>query len=195
MENKEIPFFRRLAEVGKKMKILIFVVSGFLAVSILSAEDIKNSAIAETLSAENVEKSTAVTEGRKSFLGDIKDYPMESAENAENKSEEKEKPEITPPPVYPAFGGMKNSPAFSRKAGGGVTTLAELRKIQNMEMVKLKKNQRKEIEALEKNADPKNLFESKKVCVKMKARHRKEIRELKNNHKEEIKEFKKAHPQ
>ncbi|MCK5357383.1 MAG: hypothetical protein KAJ48_03215 [Elusimicrobiales bacterium] len=121
------------------MRILIFAVSCFLAISILNAEDIK--------------KST----GTKAAI-------VKSSSSAKV---------------------MEGDNAAKGKIEAEVSTLRELRKKQNMEIVELKKAQKKELAGLEGN------FKNR---IKMKSDHRKMIRNLKLKHRQAQMEFKKAHP-
>ncbi len=128
------------------MKTLIFIISCFLTVAILNAEDVEKPAVTKAAVVVKSSSPAKVAMGRNVVKGKIK---------------------------------------------AEISTLRELRRIQNMKTVELKKSQNKEIEALEKNADFENSHKFRKARKKMKSEHKKVLRELKAMHKKNQKEFKK----
>ena len=162
------------------MKILMFIVSIFLTVSVLSAGDIEKStdtgAVFELIScgAEGQDACVSSETEKPSFLKYIKDQfvkfggkePSQPGEKEKAKNNKDKKPEIS--------------------------SLAELKRSQNIKMVELKKIQKKELSDLMEDADSKNQSELRKASIKMREGHRKALQELRKKHKNERKEFKKT---
>ena len=80
---------------------------------------------------------------------------------------------------------------IEKKKKPKIATLAELRKFQNMEIVKLKKSQTKEFEVLMENG---GAPVKSNLRMKMKTEHRTKIKDLKLRHRKEQVDFRKAHP-
>ncbi len=151
------------------MKILIFAVSWFLAISILNAGDTEKIINESSSTTKNDNAKVEIIKSSTTLLG-------KSNSLAPNKVDGK---------IILSSDTLKSKPKVEEKKKLEIFTIAELRKKQNMEIVELKKKQNKEIKAFE---------EVSKARIKLKSAHRNVMKDLKLRHRAEQMEFKKAHP-
>ena len=152
------------------MKILIILVSCFLSISILNAEDIKKSTAALEVEVEKPELLKPVTDNDKGVV--------------------KSTGALAGKPITISSNTLKGELQIEKKKKPKIITLAELRKLQNMEIVKLKKSQTKEFKFLMENE---GTSVKSNLRMKMKTEHRTKIKDLKLRHRKEQVGFRKAH--
>ncbi len=156
------------------MKILIMVVSCFLSISILNAEDVKKNVEESSSTEKNDEAKIELGKPELAMLGIDENIEVVKSSGA-----------FAGKPISISSNTLKGELQIEKKKKPEISTLGELKKIQNMQIVELKKSQNKDLESF---------GESAKNRIKMKSEYRKALMDLKMKHREEQTEFKKAHP-